>query len=368
MLSPKAFLAMRPSLRLATVATLAGLLFPQTTLSQTWSLCNPTTQSGCDPNPALGSSFSADLTSGASEQFTGTGNPSYDSDGVSLTVRQAGDAPTLASNWYIMFGRLEVTMKAATGAGIVSSVVLLSDDLDEIDWEWLGAQNDEVQSNYFGKGQTTTYDRAAVHAISDTQNSFHTYTIDWTESRIVWQINGETVRVLEADAAQGQYPQTPCQVRVGAWSGGDPNNAEGTIAWAQGPTDFSAGPFTMVVSSIAVTDYSTGSQYTYGDQSGDWTSIESTGGRVNGNAGGSNIDSNAPAITSTSSGNQPGWAGGLPSTFSSAVVTNTDYPGLPSGWVVTSDGKVRPPSAAPVSKHHIPSPLSAHAPGSRVIC
>jgi beta-glucanase (GH16 family) len=44
-----------------------------------------------------------------------------------------------------MFGKVEVAMKAAPGAGIVSSVVLQSDTLDEIDWEWLGADPDEVQ-------------------------------------------------------------------------------------------------------------------------------------------------------------------------------------------------------------------------------
>lgn len=47
-------------------------------------------------------------------------------------------APTLNSNDYIFFGNIEVVMKAATGQGIVSSFVLESDDLDEVDWEWLG--------------------------------------------------------------------------------------------------------------------------------------------------------------------------------------------------------------------------------------
>lgn len=52
-----------------------------------------------------------------------------------------------------MFGRVDIQLKAAPGAGIVSSFVLQSDTLDEIDWEWLGADPDEVQSNYFGKGK-----------------------------------------------------------------------------------------------------------------------------------------------------------------------------------------------------------------------
>lgn len=128
-----------------------------------------------------------------------------------------------------MFGRLDITLKAAPGAGIVSSVVMQSDVLDEIDWEWLGAGPDEVQTNYFGKGQTTTYNRGAFHPDPGSQTSFKTYTIDWTANQIVWQIDGQTVRALRPQEAQGQYPQTPMQIKIGAWSGGDPSNAPGTI-------------------------------------------------------------------------------------------------------------------------------------------
>ena len=120
-----------------------------------------------------------------------------------------------------MFGKVQVKMRAAPGAGIVSSSVLQSDDLDEIDWEWLGGQNDAVQSNYFGKGQTTTYNRVALHNVANSQGVFHTYTIDWTSEQIVWQIDGVTVRVLKATDANGQYPQTPMQLKLGSWAGGD---------------------------------------------------------------------------------------------------------------------------------------------------
>lgn len=40
-------------------------------------------------------------------------------------------------------------MKAASGQGIVSSIVLESDDLDEIDWEFLGGDTTQVQSNFY---------------------------------------------------------------------------------------------------------------------------------------------------------------------------------------------------------------------------
>lgn len=42
-------------------------------------------------------------------------------------------------------------MKSAAGQGIISSIVIQSDDLDEIDWEWIGSNNTIAQSNYFGK-------------------------------------------------------------------------------------------------------------------------------------------------------------------------------------------------------------------------
>lgn len=354
MLLLRDILAMSSPLRLAAIATITALV-SQPVLAQTYSKCDPIKQNGCPADPALGGSVSVDFTSGASSQFTGEGNPTYGSDGVSLTVAEAGQAPMIVSKWYIMFGKYEVTMKAAPGAGIVSSLVLQSDDLDEIDWEFIGAQPSQVQSNYFGKGFTGSYNRGGTSSV---QNSleFHTYGVEWTESQIEWQIDGVTVRTLQASDADGQFPQTPCQLKIGPWSAGDPGNAQGTIAWSKGPTDFSAGPFTMVVQSVKAVDYSTGSQYTYGGQSGAWSSIESSGGKVNGNVGGSFSDNSAPAAAPAVSGAPSGAAGGLPFTSVSANVaaSATSLPGLPSGWTVNpSSGKVIPPSsAAPVSKDH----------------
>lgn len=129
-----------------------------------------------------------------------------------------------------MFGRVEYTIKAAPGRGIVSSAVLQSDDLDEIDWEWLGANNAQVQTNYFGKGDTSSYNRGAYHANPGNHDSFHTYSIDWTSEQIVWAIDGTTIRVLTPQTADtNQYPQTPMMIKIGVWAGGDPNNAQGTI-------------------------------------------------------------------------------------------------------------------------------------------
>jgi beta-glucanase (GH16 family) len=267
-----------------------------------------------------------------------------------------------------MFGHVEFVVKAAPGAGIVSSAVLQSDCLDEIDWEWLGGDNGQVQSNYFGKGMTTTYNRGAYHAAPGNHDGFHKYTIDWTSEQIVWQIDGVTVRAMTAsNAAEGQYPQTPMMLKIGTWSGGDPANAPGTIGWAGGPTDYSKGPFTMYVKSIAATDYSTGTSYTYSGSAGTWQSIQSNGGTINpkGGSGTPSDTSNAPAVTSAASSAPipfegthrddsstwvtPSvwpWVGTATASVVSASSTASvsTYPGLPSGWRVMDDGRVLPPA------------------------
>ncbi|THW29170.1 putative transglycosidase, GH16 family [Aureobasidium pullulans] len=350
--------SLQASMRLTALATVASLTLTQTAYSQTTSSCNPTQQYSCPADPALSKSVNVDFTSGESDQFTASGSPTYDSNGASFTVAQSGDAPMLTSNWYIMFGKVEVKMKAAPGQGIVSSCVLQSDDLDEIDWEWVGNQQDQVQSIYFRKGDASTSGRGAAFHMDNPTEDFHTYTIDWTSTELVWQVDGKTQRALKATDAGDQYPQTPMLVKLGIWSGGDSSNAPGTIAWAGGNTDYSAGPYTMVVQSIAVTDYSTGKSYSYSDQTGSWTSIKAAGGSING--GSTNVDTSAPAITSVVSGAVPfegthrtstsvstpgigNWratASGMTSTVA------TTYPGLPSGWTVNGSGKVVPPSKA----------------------
>lgn len=45
---------------------------------------------------------------------------------------------------------------------LFGSIVLESDDLDEIDWEFIGGSNNQVQSNFYGKGNTTNYNRVQV--------------------------------------------------------------------------------------------------------------------------------------------------------------------------------------------------------------
>ncbi|KAI9745344.1 MAG: hypothetical protein M1818_001624 [Claussenomyces sp. TS43310] len=331
------------------------------------------TLSACPADTALGKSISVDFTQSAVDSFTAAGNPTYSSDGVTLTVAKSGDAPTLTSLFYIMFGKVSVTMKAAPGAGIVSSLVLQSDDLDEIDMEWIGADDNQVQTNYFGKGDVTTYNRGEYNPAAGNQDNFITYTVEWTSSQVVWSVGSSVVRVLTpATADSNQYPQTPMQVKLGAWSGGDPSNAPGTIAWAQGPTDYSKGPFSMVVKSIDVSDYSTGTSYSYSGNSGSWQNIVAAGGAVNGNAGSAASTvaiASSPSATSASpsvpagigkSGTttQTGWPWVTSTTLQTTTQAATSVAGIPSGWTVSGSGKIVP-SVPTSTSLVVPAPSSS---------
>ncbi|KAK4668392.1 transglycosylase [Podospora pseudopauciseta] len=250
--------------------------------AQTYTSCNPTAKR-CPPDVGLPvPKYSIDFRNGPDNNHwssVGTGSVTYTPNfGGAFTINKQGDSPTIETAWYFFFGRAEVHMRAASGTGIVSCVVLESDDLDEIDWEWIGGERKEVQTNYFGKGNTTTWDRGGKTAMGDTQGLIHNYTIDWTPSLVTWYIDGAIVRTLAYQDALGgrNFPQTPMRLKLGIWAGGDSNNPNGTIDWAGGVTNYTQGPFTMYVESVSVTNLNPAASYFYSDLSGSWKSISMT--------------------------------------------------------------------------------------------
>lgn len=245
--------------------------------------CNPLKAQGCPADKALATSIFSDFKSEDSH-YLPYRTPSeilYTDEGLQLTLAKRFDNPSLVSDFYIMFGKVEVWLKSAPGQGVISSFYLQSDDLDEVDMEWFGGDVSQMQSNFFSKGDTTTYDRGQYHDMADPRAEYHNYTLDWNQDALTWYIDGNAVRTLASDTASG-YPQSPMRLFFGIWAGGDPTNAEGTIEWAGGLTDYSGAPFSMHMKSLVVSDYSTGSEYSYSDDSGSWESIVAKDGKVNG--------------------------------------------------------------------------------------
>ncbi|KAK7418030.1 hypothetical protein QQX98_004169 [Neonectria punicea] len=265
------------------ISTAVSLAALQAVSAQTFTGCNPLKKT-CPPNAALGKEkVSCDLTKGECDFFKtlpGT-DIKYDKKGAHFTIEKETNAPTVASKKFLFFGRIDVEMQAAEGQGIVTSIVLQSDDLDEIDWEWLGGDTQKVQTNYFSKGDTTVYDRGAFHDVSDPLTTYHKYSIEWTKDAVNWLIDDNVVRTLKASSVKG-FPETPMQVKLGTWCAGGKDTPKGTVDWAGGYTDFSKSPFIAYYKSISVVDYAGGSdatnknvkEYVWGDNSGDWESIE----------------------------------------------------------------------------------------------
>ncbi|KAK8140849.1 hypothetical protein G3M48_001618, partial [Beauveria asiatica] len=115
------------------------------------SNCNPLAKdSHCSPDPAFAGKTSFDFDAASYNQdfetfwivddqtkqdrenrlhFAGDGR-----NGVEVRMTEPGQAPTLTSHQYLLFGKVTVKARAAKGAGLVTTIVLKSDSGDEIDW------------------------------------------------------------------------------------------------------------------------------------------------------------------------------------------------------------------------------------------
>lgn len=264
--------------KLAALGAFAG-----TAVAQTATSCNPLHKT-CPPDPALGTQHTWDFSQTLDPNIWDmkTGPIAYSSQGADFTLTAPHQSTLLVSKFYIFFGVVESWVKSAKGKGMVSSVILQSDDLDEIDWEWVGANTSQVQTNFYGKGNTTTWNRGANFYVPNADTEWHNYTTYWDQNYMQWWIDGVMVRQLDYGdplALWGKnYPQTPSQVKISIWPAGQPGTADGTVDWAGGMVDYSQAPFTMSVKSVRVQDFHSGKSYSYSDNSGSWQSINVTPG------------------------------------------------------------------------------------------
>lgn len=297
----------------------------------------------------------------AFEELPGT-TLSYDSNGAIFTIDTEADAPTIITGKYLFFGRVDYEIQAAPGAGIVTSAVLESNDLDEIDWEWVGNDNGHAQTNYFSKGNTTTYNRNLTVSATNPTSQFNTYSVLWTSQQLQWLINDQVVRTLTYDDADGgnTYPQTPMQVKLGTWVGGCTSCAKGTVEWAGGYADMSDAPFKAFYKNVAITDYAGGDsppdgaikEYIYGDKSGTWQSIEVVKG--NGSSSSSSSSASSSSMSSTmasSSATTAASSSTMSSAMTSASVVSTASSNMTSLMTSSAASKTSASSSATQSTH-----------------
>lgn len=286
--------------------------------AQTSSKCGPAPDKAkCPDVPAFGKTgASCDFTKGPCDLLKGvpgTKITNFDPvKGAEFQISAAKQAPTMASDNYLWFGKLTVVCQAAKGAGIVTSVVLISDDLDEIDWEWVGNDHSKVQTNFFAKGDVSTYDRGQYHDKANSMEDLHTYVLDWKPEELTWSIDGAVVRTLKKGNPSG-YPVAPSQIKIGTWIGGAEGAPEGTVKWAGGLAQFTkeaGAPFNGYYKSVTVEDYCGGTgpctkdvkSYHYVDKSGTADKIEakSDGASTGSSSSSSSASSASESATSSS--------------------------------------------------------------------
>lgn len=123
---------------LSAVLLIAGSASAQREDGQFWP-CNPIKNAtgACKPNPGLPTTkYEIDFTKVTSIPpewtISNYATINFGPNGAEFTYNKRWDAPQLWTNFFILFGKVDVEMRIASGVGMISSAVLMSDDFDEI--------------------------------------------------------------------------------------------------------------------------------------------------------------------------------------------------------------------------------------------
>jgi len=83
------------------------------------------------------------------------GNPvKYGTGGVALTMAEGTVGTLLASTFYVWYGKICATLSTSQGQGVVTAFIMMSDVKDEIDFEFIGTDINNAQSNWYSQGVT----------------------------------------------------------------------------------------------------------------------------------------------------------------------------------------------------------------------
>lgn len=172
-----------------------------------------------------------------------TGWIDYYDESLLVQMPNQSTGTVLSSTKYLWYGKVGATLKTSRTRGVVTAFILFSDVQDEIDYEFVGYDLVNPQSNYYAQG-ILNYSNSENSTVNNTYEYYHLYEMDWQEDKIDWYVDGEKVRTLEKEATWNDttkrydYPQTPSRIQVSLWPGGDGSNGVGTIEWAGGLVDW----------------------------------------------------------------------------------------------------------------------------------
>jgi hypothetical protein len=71
--------------------------------------------------------------------------------GIVLPLWVDSSGPLLVSNWNVFFGEVTCNIQHAPGSGVDSAFIMISDTLDELDWEVMPIWPGIAQMNMYGR-------------------------------------------------------------------------------------------------------------------------------------------------------------------------------------------------------------------------
>ncbi|RMJ21435.1 Cell wall [Aspergillus sp. HF37] len=244
--------------------------------------CNPLTShsmESCAPSPVcVDKKYNFDISKDdliVHSQFLGnaskydwlySGYPKIDDNNLVMKMPESSST-LIANNHYIWYGKVKGKMKSSRGQGVITSFILMSDVMDEIDFEFVGDDLHQVESNYYFQGVLDWNNGKPLEIKGNTFEEWHEYELDWNPERLHWIIDGDIKRTLKKSdtfnktSNQYMYPQTPSRLQMSLWPGGGENQAKGTVDWAGGPIDWNSkdmqekGYYYAQVSEISVECY-----------------------------------------------------------------------------------------------------------------
>lgn len=171
----------------------------------------------CPPVPALGETIHIDFRNRSLGDYIAKINGPLDfglnGTGLVLFVTGETDAPNVEVPKHIFFGRVDVEMRSAPGPGIVTTLILTSPDLNEVSFEWTGANDKTVQTSFLSKANVTLYDRVLYHPVDTSSTNFHTYSFSWGTRWLQWLVDGNVIRTInyrkEDDNTSNGFPYGP---------------------------------------------------------------------------------------------------------------------------------------------------------------
>lgn len=117
----------------------------------------------------------------------------YNDQAVLLTMAPDTVGTLLMSTHYVWYGKISATMTTSQGQGVVTAFILMSDVKDEIDFEFVGVDLTQAQSNYYWQGVTDCeYAVRTEHEPSSANMEFQTTMAKACRPRILFPTSTRT--------------------------------------------------------------------------------------------------------------------------------------------------------------------------------